>query len=174
VLSALNSALYVASRTLFILSAYGDAPKALVTLNPRRVPARSILFGTLFGYGGMVLSIVSPHGVFAFLINASGAVMLFVYLILACAQIAGRRRLEAIQPERLVLKMWFFPWLSYAVVAAIAGILLAMALTPSLASQFYTSAISLTIALVAYVLRRRATPPSQLTSQSATLDAERT
>lgn len=120
----------------------------------------------------MVLSILSPHGVFAFLINASGAVMLFVYLIVALAQIASRRRLEVTQPERLRLKMWFFPWLSYAVVAAIVGILLAMALTPHLASQFYASVLSLTITLLAYALRRRAKPSRPLVGQSEPEDAE--
>jgi AAT family amino acid transporter/GABA permease len=168
VLSALNSALYVTSRTIFVLAAHGDAPQFLVALNKRRVPARSILFGTVFGYCGVLLSIVSPHVVFAFLINASGAVMLFVYLILAMAQIVSRRSLEATQPARLRLKMWLFPWLSYAVVVAIAGILVAMALTRSLASQFYASALSLVVAVAIYVLRRRAMLPARLIAQSGT------
>jgi len=167
VLSALNSALYVSSRTIFVLSAYGDAPQFLVALNKRRVPARSILFGTVFGYFGVLLSIVSPHVVFAFLINASGAVMLFVYLILALAQIVSRRNLESTRPARLRLKMWLFPWLSYAVVISIAGILVTMAVTKSLTSQFYTSALSLLIAMVAYILRRRAMPPAGLVTQSS-------
>jgi GABA permease len=154
VLSALNSALYVTSRVLFVLAAQGDAPGYLVRVNVRRVPARSILFSMLFACGGVIVSIMSAEVVFAFLINASGSVMLFVYLLLALAQINNRRVLEHTQPERLRLRIWLFPWLSYAVVVAIAGILAAVAFTKDLASQFYMSALSVFIALGAYALRK--------------------
>jgi L-asparagine transporter-like permease len=101
-----------------------------------------------------------------------GGVMLFVYLILALAQIVNRRGLEATQPDRLRLKIWCFPWLSYSVVVAIAVILVATAFTKGLASQFNASAGSLAIALVAYILRRHSKPPSRLVPQtSATSDA---
>jgi AAT family amino acid transporter/GABA permease len=54
--------------------------------------------------------------------------------------------------------MWVFPWASYLTIAAIAAVLLAMALTPALRSQFWTSALSIAVALAAYelVARRRA------------------
>ena len=42
VMSCLNSGLYVTSRVLFVLSDRGDAPRALVAINRRRVPARAI------------------------------------------------------------------------------------------------------------------------------------
>jgi L-asparagine transporter-like permease len=50
--------------------------------------------------------------------------------------------------------MWLFPWLSYGVVTCIAGILIMMACDRALASQFYLSAMSLLVALVAYRLRK--------------------
>jgi AAT family amino acid transporter/GABA permease len=153
-LSALNSALYVTSRTLFTLAAHGDAPSYLVGLNTRRVPVRSIGLSALLGIIGVITSITSPRVVFAFLINASGAVMLFVYLVTALAQVSNRYRLEATHPQTLRLKMWLFPWLSYGVVTCIAGILIMMACDRALASQFYLSAMSLLVALVAYRLRK--------------------
>ena len=73
----------------------------------------------LFGYLGVIASVTSPQVVFAFLINASGAVMLFIYLFIAFAQIKNRRRLEKTNPELLQVKMWLFPWASYAAIAAI-------------------------------------------------------
>jgi GABA permease len=152
VLSCLNSGIYVTSRTLFVLAARGDAPAPLVALNARRVPARAILLGMAFGYLGVVASIISPQVVFAFLINASGAVMLFIYIIIAVAQIRTRRRLEQTDPARLQVKMWLFPWLSYAVIAGIAGVLLAMALTPSLTSQLYMSLLALGLVLAGYFI----------------------
>jgi GABA permease len=52
VLSCLNSAVYVSSRVLFVLSVRGDAPKRLVRLNARRVPVGSVLIGALAGFLG--------------------------------------------------------------------------------------------------------------------------
>jgi GABA permease len=138
VLSVLNSGLYVTSRVLFTLAARGDAPQALVVLNSRKVPARALLVATSFGVVATAASVLSPKVVFAFLIAGSGALMLLIYLLIAFAQIRLRRRRDA-DGSRLDLRMWFFPWGSYLTVAAIIGILAAMAFTPALASQLIAS-----------------------------------
>lgn len=157
VLSCLNSGLYVTSRVLFGLAAQGDAPKALVTVNRRQVPARSILLGSLFSYAALGASIVSPEIGFAFLVNASGAIMVVIYLLIAFAQIRLRNRMEA-EGKTPALRMWLHPWGSLLAVAAMAAVLVAMALTPDLASQFYASLAVVVIAAVAWlVVRRRAT-----------------
>ena len=139
VLSCLNSGLYVTSRVLFTLAARGDAPAALVRLNRRKVPVRAILVAAAFALAAGAASVLSPQLVFAFLVNASGALMLLVYLIVALAQIRLRRRLEAEEPGRLTIRMWLFPFGSYFTVAAILAILAAMAFTPSLRSQLTAS-----------------------------------
>jgi len=109
----------------------------------------------VIGYIAIMAAIISPQGVFLFLVNASGAVMLFVYLAVALAQIRVRRQVEATAPARLTLRMWLFPWLSYAVVAVIAGVLLAMAFQESLRTQFLASLVSLAVVSVAYLVLRR-------------------
>ncbi len=154
VLSCLNSGLYVTSRVLFTLAAKGDAPKFMVTLSKRQVPARAILIGSVFGYLALIASVLSPEKVFAFLVNASGALMLIVYLMIAAAQIVVRRRLEREAPELLTLKMWFFPYASYGVIAVIGAVLVAMAFTPDLATQLYASLICTGVVLGAYRLVR--------------------
>ncbi len=156
VLSCLNSGLYVTSRVLFTLAAHGDAPQGLVVLSKRRVPIRAILIAFAFGAVAVAASVVSPQVVFAFLINASGALMLLIYLIVACAQIAVRRRLEAEGSPRLTVRMWLFPWGSYFTVAAIVAILAAMALTPALRTQLTASLGILVLVLGLYLgVRRR-------------------
>ena len=141
VLSCLNSGLYVTSRVLFTLAERGDAPVALVALDRRRTPARAILIGSAFSYLALAASVLSPERVFSFLLNASGAIMLVVYLLIAAAQLRLRARLEREAPERLVVRMWLHPWGTLAAIAAMGAVLAAMALTPSLASQFYASAL---------------------------------
>jgi L-asparagine transporter-like permease len=155
VLSCLNSGIYVTSRVLFQLAAKGDAPQWLVVVNRRRVPARAILAGAAFGYGAIFCSVVSPGVVFSFLVSASGAIALVNYLLVAFAEIRLRQRLEATDPARLAIRMWGFPYLTYITVAVMAGVLVAMAATPSLQSQFFSSFAVVVIVLGLFVVFRR-------------------
>ena len=54
--------------------------------------------------------------------------------------------------------MWLFPWLSYATIALMATVILAMAFLPSTRSQFVMSGVTLAVVLVAYEVRRRRGP----------------
>jgi len=152
VLSCLNSAVYVCSRVLHALADRGDAPRWLVEVNSRRVPARSILLGSVAGVLGVVAATVSPAVVFAFLVNASGTLILFIYMMTALAQIRLRRSHP--ETETQAVKVWAFPWLSYAALAAMAAVLIAMVSTPELASQFYVSVLAAIVATTACLLSR--------------------
>ena len=149
VLSCLNSAFYVTSRVLFALAAKGDAPAALVKLNRRGVPVRSVLMGSVAGLAGIAAATISPQVVFAFLVNASGALVVLIYMIIAVAQIKLRRARSAAEQKALPVQMWLYPYASYLAVAGMAVVLLAMASTPSMASQFYTSMATVALALAA-------------------------
>ena len=155
VLSCLNSAFYVTSRVLFALAAKGDAPASLVKLNKRGVPVRSVLMGSLAGLAGIAAATISPQGVFAFLVNASGAVILFVYLLTAFAQIRLRRARSAADQAALPVQMWWYPAASYIGVAGMIVVLVAMACTPKLASQFWVSIITLALTGAAAWLHQR-------------------
>ena len=85
----------------------------------------AILGSTVIGFLCVIAAAVSPDRVFSFLLNSSGAVILFVYLLIAISQIILRRRTT---PEKLTVKMWAFPVLSFIVVAAILAVLAQMAL----------------------------------------------
>jgi L-asparagine transporter-like permease len=162
VLSCLNSGVYVTSRVLFALAAAGDAPQALVKLSKSRVPARAILLGSSLGFAAALTGVISPSVLFAFLLNTSAAIMLIVYLILALAQIRLRPKLEAEDPARLAIRMWGFPYLSWLVVVAIVGVLIAMAFTETLATEVYASLFCLAVVVAAYYgLRRTRGAPSK-------------
>ena len=156
VLSCLNSGLYITSRMLFGLAANGNAPRSMVTLDSRGVPTRAILIGSVFGYLAVIASVVSPQQLFTFLVNASGAIMLVIYLLIALAQIRRRRALERESPGRLVIKMWFFPWLSYAAVAGILLVLASMLFRDAERTQLSASALSVAVVLCCFFWRRRA------------------
>lgn len=156
VLSCLNSALYTTSRMLFALTTSGDAPRFFTKLSASGVPRRAILLGTAVGYASVAATYVWGDVVFNFLINSYGAVALFVYLIIAISQVVLRRRVERSAPGSLKLKMWLFPWLSYATIALMAAVILAMAFLPSTRSQFLMSGVTLLVILSSFeVVRRR-------------------
>jgi GABA permease len=165
VLSALNSGLYASSRMLFALTRSGDAPRALARLNSRGVPVRAILFGTVFGYGAVVMSYVSPGVVFAFLVNSYGTVALFVYLLIALSQLRLRRILERDDPAALTARMWGFPYLTYVAIAGMLGILAAMAFLPDQRAALVMGIVSTVIMLGAYALRRMRPRAVLLTTQ---------
>src|SRR5438876_632129 len=155
VLSCLNSAFYVASRVLFVLASRGDAPRWLVRTNRRQVPARAVLLAGAVGFAGVIAAILSPSVVFAFLVNASGAIIAVIYLAIAVSQVRSRRARERAGGPAPALPMWLFPWLSYLAIAAMVLVLIAMALTPSHRAEVWTSTISIGVTLLAYVLFRR-------------------
>ncbi len=155
VLSCLNSAFYVGSRVLFSLAEHGDAPQLLVMLNARKVPVASVAIGAIAGYLGIIAATEAPQQVFDFLVSSSGAVMVFVYGAVALAQIVLRRRRERLGAPRPPVNMWLFPYLSYATIAGMIGVLLAMAFTPGLSRDLKFTCISLGVAVLAYVVVSR-------------------
>jgi GABA permease len=155
VLSALNSGLYASSRMLFALTRRGDAPEGLAKLNRNGVPSRAILLGTLFGYAAVVMSYVSPDTVFAFLVNSYGTVAIFVYVLIAISQLRLRARLERDEPQRLRVRMWAYPYLTYLAILGMLGIVTAMAFIPDQQTPLLFGVISLGVLVLSFGARTR-------------------
>jgi GABA permease len=153
VLSALNSGLYASSRMLFALTKRGDAPQGLAKLSRQGVPVRAILVGTVFGYISVIMSYISPDTVFAFLVNSYGTVAIFVYVLIAISQLRLRARLEREAPERLTVKMWGYPYLTYVAILGMISIVVAMAFIPEQRTPLILGTVSLAVLLLAYVVR---------------------
>ncbi|MFF8842959.1 amino acid permease [Streptomyces sp. NPDC015127] len=125
-LSALNANLYGASRMVFSLAERGEAPQGLLKVTGSGVPRRAVLASVAFGFVSVLLNLKWPDSVFLYMLNAVGAVLLFVWGLIAVSQLRLRRRIEAETPERLTLRMWAFPWLTWAALAAMAAVLVLM------------------------------------------------
>jgi GABA permease len=154
VLSALNSGLFASSRMLMALARRRDAPTGFAKLDRRGVPVAAILASTAFGYVTVVMSYVSPDRIFAFLVNSYGTVAIFVYVLIAVAELRLRRRLERDTPERLRLRMWGYPWLTRFAILAMLAIVAAMAVIPKQRAALLFGLISVGVLLCAYALRR--------------------
>ncbi|MET8473652.1 amino acid permease [Streptomyces sp. NPDC006422] len=154
VLSVLNSGLYTASRMLFALQRNKWAPRWVADRSRSGTPWKAILACTSVGYVAVAMSYVAPDTIFNFIINSAGAVGLFVYAIIAGSQLRMRRQLERDAPDRLKLRMWCYPYLSWATLAAILVVLSSMLLVPDARSQLYLSVLSLAAILATYAVVR--------------------
>lgn len=158
VLSCLNSGLYTASRMAFSLGQRGDAPRAFARTNARGVPQAAILCSVLFGFVAVFFNYKWPDTVFDFLLNSSGAVALFVWLVICFTQLRMRGIILRETPEKLTVKMWLFPYLTWATIAMISFVLVYMLTDDAGRKQVLLSllvaAVVVAIALVREFMQR--------------------
>lgn len=157
-LSALNSMLYGASRMAFSLSRRGEGPRGLSRLAGNGVPRTAVLASSAFGFLAALLNVWWPEQVFRHLLNSVGAMLLFVWFAIAAAQLVLRRRMEREDPERLIIRMWGFPYLTWFVMLALAAVSILMLFDadarPQLLSSVVVVAVVLGFALVREARRR--------------------
>jgi GABA permease len=119
------------------------------------VPVHAILMSTAFGYAAVVMNYISPEHVFAFLVDSYGTVAIFVYLLIACAQLRLRGRLEREAPERLRVRMWAYPALTIVAIVTMLAIVAAMAFIPDQRLPLLFGVMSALVMLGGYFARRR-------------------
>ena len=129
---------------------------ALITVNSRGVPVWAILASTVVGFLCVIAAYVSPDTVFLFLLNSSGAVILFVYLLIAISQYVLRRQTPE---DKLTVKMWFFPYLT--IVAALGIVLVATGIVTHLAVSI-VGVVIVVMALFGWALEPAVAPPEDL------------
>ena len=144
--------MYTASRMLFVLAARNEAPCDAGPLSPRGVPVNAILFSSIVGFACVIAAAFSEKTIFAFLLNSSGAIILFVYILIAISQIVLRYRNK---DADLRLKMWLFPALSILTTVGMVAILVQMGLDADLRSQLLLSLLSWAVVLGLFFLNKR-------------------
>jgi GABA permease len=138
------------------LVARGQGPRALAKLSGG-VPRRAVLASSAFGFFAVLLSYWWPETVFTWLLNMVGAAVLVVWAFIAVAQLRMRRRLEQQAPERLTVRMWAFPYLTYLALAAILAVLVLMTLDQDNRVQLYfTAGLAVLLAAVGALRNRPA------------------
>ncbi|MEK4570521.1 GABA permease [Bacillus sp. FSL K6-3458] len=166
VLSCLNSGLYTTSRMLYSLAERGEAPKRFMKISKRGVPVAATVAGTFFSYIAVMMNYFYPETIFLFLVNASGAIALLVYLVIAVSQLRMRRKIEKENPEQLKIKMWLFPYLTYFTILVICAILASMLFIESMRPQLILTSIITIGVLAAYFIFK----PNKKVPASAALE----
>ena len=151
----LNSALYTASRMLYSLAQKGDAPRIFGRVNKNGAPFWGVVGSTFFSWVFFFSGTAAYDKIFLFLVNASGAIMLLVYLVVPITQLYMRKRLERENPEALVVKMWLFPSLTYITIGSIVAILGFMSFIDSARPQLISTSVLAALVLVSYFISKR-------------------
>ena len=153
-LSAMNANIYGSSRIAYSLVERGQGPKVLGRLSGG-VPRIAVLASSVFGFVCVVLSYWRPDDVFPWLLNMIGAVILVVWVFIAASQLRLRARLNREAPEKLAVRMWAFPWLTWVALAGMAAIFVLMAREPGTRVQlYYTGGMTAVLAAAGYARQR--------------------
>jgi aromatic amino acid permease len=153
-LSAMNANIYGASRIAYSLVDRGQGPKVLAKLSGG-VPRVAVLTSSVLGFVCVLLSYWRPNDIFKWLLNMIGAVILVVWIFIAVSQLLLRRRIERESPEKLVVRMWAFPVLTWVALAGMAAIFVLMAREADTRVQLYsTGGMTAVLAGVGYARQK--------------------
>lgn len=120
VISAGNSSLYVASRTITHMARNGMAPKFLGKADKRGVPWPALLFTNIFACIAFLSQSGSAGTLYNALITLSGVATFIVWAVIELVHIRFRQALKAQgqSPNDLPFKALWYPWGTYACLAA--------------------------------------------------------
>jgi GABA permease len=156
VLSVLNSGLYSASRMLSAMGDQGFAPKPVRYRNRRGVPMVALLASTVGGVAATIVNFAFPDtGIFDFIMNSSGLVALFVYVIIAATHWNMRRKMTAAEVSALEMKAPLYPWLNILLIAGVIAVFIVMVVQESSRTQVWTSLIATGVVVVLWPLVKR-------------------
>ncbi|MFZ3557565.1 amino acid permease [Streptomyces sp. BH055] len=155
-LSAMNANIYGASRMAGSLVARGMGPKVIGKIT-NGVPRVAVLMSAVFGFVCVLLSYWRPDDVSAWLLNTIGAIILVVWFFIAVSQLVLRRKLEREAPEKLVVKMWAYPYLTIIALVGMVAVFVLMAREHDTRIQLYFSGgLAVVLAAVGYARQKMA------------------
>ncbi|VFR46573.1 Aromatic amino acid transport protein AroP [plant metagenome] len=119
--SCFISAHYTCSRMLYSLSRRGDAPAFLQRTRANGTPVPAVIVSCATAVAVAFINFfesLRPRDILDLLMNTTGMIAMLVYLVIAFSQLHMRRKLEK-EGREIRLKMWLFPYLTYATIAFI-------------------------------------------------------
>jgi len=149
-LSSMNTDVYLCSRMLFSLSRGGYAPQRLGALSRRGSPVPAILVSGVFVLIAAAASIFTPDA-YADLFGVALFAAILVWMFVFASHLSFRRQ-HGDAP--LPVRMPFFPWMQYAGLAMLAGVLVTMGLDPTLHVSWLYGVPWVALVSLAYFLRR--------------------
>ncbi|KJF21592.1 amino acid permease [Rhodococcus sp. AD45-ID] len=138
-LSAFNANIYGTSRMAFSLSRRGDGPAFMAKLSNTGVPTNAVLLSVFFGFVSVMLNWLLPDDLLGILLNAVGAALLVIWIFIVISHLRLRKQLEA--EGKLTIRMWLFPYLSYATLAMLGAFVVLMLFDEDARDQLISTAV---------------------------------
>ncbi|REK83523.1 amino acid permease [Rhodococcus erythropolis] len=152
-LSAFNANIYGTSRMAFSLSPRGDGPAFMAKLSSTGVPTNAVLLSVFFGFVSVLLNWLLPDDLLGILLNAVGAALLVIWIFIVVSHLRLRKQLEA--SGKLTVRMWLFPYLSYATLAMLGVFVVLMLFDADARAQLIsTTVLFLVIAALGFLNAR--------------------
>lgn len=152
-LSAFNANLYGTSRMAFSLAGRGDGPRGLLRVSGQGVPVAAVLVSVAFALISVLLNAVLPEQLLGILLNAAGASLVVIWIVIAISHLRLHRRLEA--EGRLTVRMWGFPYLSWLTVGLLLALVALMLANDAARAQILATAGLVLVVVSIYVVRER-------------------
>ena len=101
----------------------------------------------------VLLNWLLPDRLLGILLNAVGSSLIVLWVFIAVSQLRLRRRLEA--EGRLGVRMWLFPYLSWATLALLGGFVALMLSDGEARGQLASTGVLCLVLAAIYVVRER-------------------
>jgi amino acid transporter len=114
-LSAVNSSIYIGSRTILFMAQSKKAPRFLGYTNKRGVPVYAIIFTNLFGALSMMNNSTGAAKAYGYIVNLSGVSTFLVWGAISFVHIRFRSawKAQGRSPTELPFKSFGYPWNAY-------------------------------------------------------------
>lgn len=156
-LSAVNSSVYIGSRTLLFMAQDGKAPRFLGWTDKRGVPVPAIVFTNACGALSMMNVSTGASKAYGYIVNLSGVSTFLVWGAISFIHIRFRSawRAQGFDPKDLPFRSLWYPWNAYFGLAA--NVFLALVqgwttLSPFNAGNFVDAYILLPLFGIIYVV----------------------
>ncbi|GAB3707696.1 amino acid permease [Corynebacterium nasicanis] len=133
-LSAFNAQIYGTSRLVHSLALDRDAPRIFAVTNRESVPVNAVVLSMVFAFASVGLQYWNPEGLLTFLLNAVGGCLIVIWIMITASYLRLHPVLER-GGEISTVRMWGWPWLGWATMAALWGLVVLMLFDAAARSQ---------------------------------------
>jgi L-asparagine transporter-like permease len=165
-LSAMNSQLYITTRTMFSLSRAGYAPRRFGSVDRRGVPLQALLLSSIGIALAALLSVIAPRSAFIFMVAISSFGAMFTWMMIFLTHYFFRRARDRAGAPPLRFRMPGFPATPLLGATLMAAVLLTTAFTDAFRLTLVFGLPFLAGLTVLYALRYRQLVPGGGSSSS--------
>ncbi|WP_460084993.1 amino acid permease [Pseudomonas sp. H2_G03] len=167
-LSVYNSGTYCNSRMLLGMAEQGDAPKALVKIDKRGVPVRSILASAAVTLVAVLMNYFIPQHALELLMSLVVATLVINWAMISYSHFKFRQHMNRTGQVPLFKALWY-PYGNYVCLAFVVFILVIMLMIPGIQVSVYAIPVWVAFMAVCYWFKNKRSAEAALATANAVL-----